>query len=485
VVLGGLSHSIDPSSIQVSGKGSFIILGVKHQKNYLQEQEMPRNLRVLTDSLTWYSNQLIFKRNGKEVLNKEEALLLANQSIGGEEGLTAAQLKEMADFFRNRMNEISLEKIDVDEEIKVLNKRITAIKQQINEKRAGWVRNTGEIIVSISSKSPTKAVLDVSYVVNNAGWNPTYDIRANDTDSPIELNYKASVYQNTGVAWKDINLTLSTSNPALGGQKPYLSTWYLNIYQPIVGAVTRGAARTQDKASMAFENDGWGGEEEVEYLEAPEPEFVADYTQTVQTSLNTQFEIALKYSVPSGGKPELVDIQNHELKADYEYSAAPKLDRDAFLLASITGWEELSLLPGEASVYFEGTFISNSYIDPNNTQDTLKLSLGRDKRIVIDRERVKDYTSKKIIGGKKKELFIFEIEVRNTKSEKVSITLEDQVPISQNKEITVDLISRGGAKYEESTGKLTWVLYLEPKETRKLSFEFEVLYPKDKVISGL
>ena len=180
-----------------------------------------------------------------------------------------------------------------------------------------------------------------------------------------------------------------------------------------------------------------------------------------------------------------MDIQNHNLTAEYKYSSAPKLDKDAFLLASIAGWEELNLLPGEANVYFEGTFINNTYIDPNNTEDTLKLSLGRDKRIVISRERVKDFTSKKVIGGKKKELYIFEIEVRNTQSGPVMITIEDQVPVSQNKEITVELISRAGAQYEESTGKLTWELELAPKESKKLSFEFEVQYPKDKVISGL
>jgi len=487
IIFEGLSHSIDPQSIQVSGKGGFIILGVKHQNNYLQENEMPSKLRVLMDSLKYYSNQLIFKENSRGVLIKEEALLLANQKITGTgESITAAQLKEMADFFRKRMNDISLEKIGVEEDIRTLNSKKGAVQKQINEWRSTWVRNSGEIVVSISSKTTTKAMFNLSYLVNNAGWSPSYDIRATNVDSPIQLNYKANVYQNSGIDWKDVNMVLSTSNPTIGGFKPTLNPWYLDfIYNTSISYKRSSAPEPMEADEFAlsevadegFGDDGWGDFEESET--------VSSYTEVVETSLNTRFNIALKYTILTGGKPELVEIQSHNLEATYQYSVAPKLEKDAFLLAYITGWESLSLLPGEANIYFEGTYINKSYIDPNNTMDTLDISLGRDKKIIVQRKNITDFTTRKTIGSKKKVLYIYEIELRNAKSVAVNVQVEDQIPISRNKEILVELISKSGASYDQSTGKLSWDLILDPNQSQKLSFEFEVQYPKDKKITNL
>ena len=211
----------------------------------------------------------------------------------------------------------------------------------------------------------------------------------------------------------------------------------------------------------------------------------SDFVTTIQTSLNTEFEIGLPYTVSSASKPTLVDVRSYEMKADYEYSVAPKLDQDAFLLARATGWEEFNLLPGEANVFFEGTFVGKSYIDPNNIKDTLSVSLGRDKRIVVKREKLKDFTTRKMIGGNQRDSYAWEVSVRNTKSEVVKITVEDQVPVSQNSQIEVTVSDIGGARYNKDTGKLIWNMTLQPNETKKVVFKYEVKYPKDKQVSGL
>jgi uncharacterized protein (TIGR02231 family) len=173
------------------------------------------------------------------------------------------------------------------------------------------------------------------------------------------------------------------------------------------------------------------------------------------------------------------------MKAEYKYSTAPKLDTDAFLMASAIGWEEFSLLPGEANIFFEGTFVGKSYIDPNNIKDTLSLSLGRDKRVVVKRENVKDFSSRKVIGTNQKDSYAYEVSIRNTKTEVVKILVEDQVPVSQNSQIEVTVLDTGTARYNKETGKLIWTMTLQPNETKKVVFKYEVKYPKDKVVSGL
>jgi uncharacterized protein (TIGR02231 family) len=216
-----------------------------------------------------------------------------------------------------------------------------------------------------------------------------------------------------------------------------------------------------------------------------EAESAANYVSTTQTSLNTEFAIALPYTVASTSKPTLVDIRNYEMKAEYQYSVAPKLDADAFLIAKAIGWEEFNLLPGEANVFFEGTFVGKTFIDPNNIKDTLSVSLGRDKRVVVKREKLMDYTTRRTIGSNQRDSFAWEISVRNTKNEAIKIVVEDHIPVSQNSQIDVTVTDIGSAKYNQQLGRLTWELTLQPNESKKVQYKYEVKYPKDKILGQL
>lgn len=483
LILSGLTSQLDPSSIQVAGKGSFLILGIRHQQNYLNEFNVPVKLKALKDSLIYYQRNLSLEQSQKEILNKEEQMLLSNQKIGGtNQNLTVAELRAMADFYRSRLGEIVNSRMKQDEKVKSINEHILRLQRQINSENELYSKNTSEIVISVSANSTTAATLEVNYVVANAGWYPIYDLRAINTKSPIQLNYKANVFQRTGEEWKNVNLILSTANPNQSGLKPELYPWYLDFYNPVAykqynnKALGRGMRSEAPSEDLAFE---------MEIAEAAPAQSMAELVSRVQTSLNTEFIIALPYTVASSSKPTLVDIQSNEVKAKYSYSVVPKLDADAFLIAKATGWEEYSLLPGEANIFFEGTFVGKTFIDPNAIGDTLSVSLGRDKRIVVKREELKDLTSKKFIGSNVREEHSWEISVRNTKAEPVTITVEDQLPVTRNKDIEVTSLDNGGAKFEPVSGKLIWKLTLQPNETKKLTYRYEVKYPKDKQISGL
>jgi uncharacterized protein (TIGR02231 family) len=483
LIVTGLTSQLDPQSIQVAGKGNFVILGITHQQNYLSELNVPTSLRVLKDSVEYLQKQVILEQSQKEILNKEEQMLLSNQKIGGtNQNLTVAELKAMADFYRARLADIVTTRMKHDDRIKKINERVIKLQRQIQEQNELYARNTSEIVISISAEAASTADLTVNYIVANAGWYPQYDLRAINTKSPVQLHYKANVYQSTGEEWKNVKLKLSTANPNEGGLKPELYTWYLNFNEPVVYRKLKGRAAgvTLESAAPAA---AMYKEEDAEALN--EVVTTADYVNTVQTSLNTVFDIALPYTVSSSNKPTLVDISRHELKAEYQYSVAPKLDADAFLIAKIVDWEDLSLLPGEANVFFEGTFVAKTALDPNNTKDTLAVSLGRDKRIVVKREKLKDYSSRKAIGSNQRESFAYEISVRNAKTEAIKIVVEDQLPVSQNSQIEVTATDVGSAGYNKDTGKLVWELNVQPNETKKLIYKFEVKYPKGKIIPDL
>lgn len=483
LVISGLTALLDQQSVQVSGKGKVVIEGISHRQNFLNEFNMPTRLKSLKDSVELLQRQVQLEQSQKEILNKEEQMLLSNQKIGGtQSNLTVAELKAMSDFFRTRMTDIVTTRMKHEDKIKKSNESIVRLQRQIAEQNNMYSRNTSEIVVALSSEAATAVELEINYVVNNAGWQPVYDLRATNTKSPVQLNYKANVYQSTGEEWNNVKLTLSTANPSEGGLKPELYTWMLDFYnpQPIYG---NRKMEIQSKSAVR----GMSAPEEISLTadDMKVSESTAAYVSTIQTSLNTEFAISLPYTVSSANKPTMVDIRSYEMKASYVYSVAPKLDKDAFLLAKAVGWEDFSLLPGEANIFFEGTFVSTSFIDPNSIKDTLAISLGRDKRVVVKREKLKDFSSRKTIGSNQRDTYTFEISVRNTKSESIQLVVEDQLPVSMNSQIEVTSLDNGGARYNKETGKLVWDVNLQPNETKKFQFKYEVKYPKDKQISGL
>src|SRR6185295_9555790 len=182
VIVSDLTAQLDPQSIQVTGRGNFIILGTSQRQNFLNELNMPRALRVLKDSAEYFQKQIALEQSQKEILNKEEQMLMSNQKIGGaNQNLTVAELKAMADFYRSRLTEIVSTRMKEDDKIKKLNELIVKLQQQINSQNEMYQRNTSEIVVSLSADSPANAEFEISYVVRNAGWVPQYDIRAINT----------------------------------------------------------------------------------------------------------------------------------------------------------------------------------------------------------------------------------------------------------------------------------------------------------------
>lgn len=195
------------------------------------------------------------------------------------------------------------------------------------------------------------------------------------------------------------------------------------------------------------------------------------------------YEIKDPYSIPNDGKTYTVDIDAFEIPALYEYYTVPKIEPDVYLTAKVIDWQELNLQPGEANLFFEGTFLGQSYLDVLNSGDTLKLSLGRDKAVIAKRTLQKEFSSKKFLGSNKTDRRQYEITIRNNKPQPISITVEDQFPISTQKEIEVQDKRHEGAKLNEATQKLTWTVSLESKKELKLGFRYEVKYPKERALN--
>ena len=378
-----------------------------------------------------------------------------------------------------------------------LNEQIVRLQTQIYEasnKPSKAAKSYGQLILQVICNTSGEIPVSFSYFTNNAGWTPLYDVRVTSKTNDMKLVYKASVTQNTGIDWKKTKLTLSTGNPTWGGVPPELNPWYMQLYVADINAALRGrvsGVQVMDDAKLSevVVTSAYGvkrmSKSVASSTQNVDPSTLQNYTNLTESQLNTNFEIDLPYDILSDGQLHSVNIKEEKIDAILENYAVPKLDKDAYLLAKISDWEKLDLLPGTANIIMDNTYLGKSYIDANSTADTLNLSLGKDRRVSIKRQTVKEFTSTKTSGSTTKQSFTYEITIKNNKLTDIDLTLKDQYPISMVKEIETKLEDNGGALVNEELGILSWNIKLKPGESKKIRFSYTIKYPKDKKVIGL
>jgi uncharacterized protein (TIGR02231 family) len=191
-----------------------------------------------------------------------------------------------------------------------------------------------------------------------------------------------------------------------------------------------------------------------------------------------EIQVAEPYSIKTNGERTLVDLKTYEIPASYRYTAIPKLDKDAFLLAEMADWSQYSLLEGESNLYFEDGFVGRSILNPAALQDTLQISMGRDRSLVMQREKVNQFSKKRTIGSNITESRGYEITLKNNKSQAVTLQVKDQIPVSVNSAIEVTTGELSGGVVDPITGIVTWEITIAPGGQQKLTLRYEVKYPK-------
>lgn len=565
----GLSQYIDAKSIRVKITGAGKLLSLQHELNYLSEQQQSARVDSLYQAIKAAVREVKGLDARIEVLQKREELLSTNQLVIPADGRASlTDLKETMQYYEQQYTAIRQERLSIEESKAALAKQIVKLRGQIVVIDASAAETTGEIILKVEATRAASLSFAIDYVVQNAGWTPSYDVRVADVASPLELTCKASVYQNTGVEWRDVTLTLSNANPNESGIKPELEKWTLTLQRwtrqmdglygyssmqgqvsrlqmqqlgnntiqgrvvdndgeglPGVNVVVKGTTQgtvtdldgyfsinTDSGSRLVFSFIGFESKEVIAskgYMMVNISEDVKQLSEVVVTAMGasrrdryepkrdkveerpvyTQREVIERqttieylvdrpYSIASTGEPISVELEVLNMDAIYEYYAVPKLDKDAFLVARVPGWNEYMLPAGIVNLYFEDAYIGESILEANSTLDTLDLSLGRDESIIITRDKKKEYSKRSFIGSNQTESRAFHITVRNRKSQDIKLTIYDQTPVSVYDKIDVTLTESSAAEHKEDKGQLTWTFDLPAGQQKELDFAYEVKYPK-------
>ena len=478
--LGGLSPYIDAQSIQVKGYGEFTIIAVNHQNNYLENLEELPEIKSIRNQIEALQLKIEDEKAAITVLKEKEAFLVANRGVlvTKETSFSTDQLKSVMDLYTTNMDQVTMTVLKKNRLIKDYEKQIAALQKQISDRTGKQQLPSGEISVSVSSAKPVAGRFSFSYVVSNAGWYPSYDIRVDDISLPVNILYKANVFQSTGTEWKDVKLSFSNASPWIAGDVPQLNPWFIDYYTPpLQEIVVRGAGSVRKSdATVIMEMDAKENAA-IKKLEAVPLTVGKQIGETTVT-----FDVEIPYSIASDGKIQTIEIQRTASPADYKYITIPKLSPLAYLTGEITNWAEQSLQSGEATLYFENSYVGQSYLNVNQLSDSLLISLGTDNSILVKREKQKDFTSKRVLGSNKTEIYSFLTTIRNNKPGTIKITLYDQIPISSNSGITVEATELSGGKLNSGTGLIKWELDIKPQETRRIILTYSVKYPRERTV---
>ncbi|RLJ31626.1 uncharacterized protein (TIGR02231 family) [Chryseobacterium sp. 7] len=470
-----LPNNLDENTYKINLEKNTTLLSITPQSNFLKNDELSESEKKLETENKKLQRQVSLLNIQIKNLTGEQHIINDNLKISTNDKSTPQeQLIKLTEFYRKRMLEIDNQVFLLNEQKTVLDESIAKLNNQSAEEQTHKNTNPKELLLEILADHETNLNLGISYIVSDAGWIPSYDLRAESVKKPLEMVYKGKIYQKTGQDWKNVKLFVSTYRPSYNQDRPILSPLYVAEYTPYNSQMEIAGYKSKKEISAA---NAYQMREDV----AVKPSQIPVATVS-DSQMNVIYELNYNQTIVSQEKEQYVILDKKLVDATYKYHTVPKLNNQVFLMAFVKNWQNLNLINGEANIYFEDNYIGKTNITSNYVKDEFPISLGVDERITVKRIKLEDKTSQKAMNANKWETESYQISIRNNTKENIELEILDQLPISENSKILVKTINLGGGIPDEKTGSILWNKNIGSGSSEKITFSYEVKYPKEMQI---
>ncbi|MDD2581664.1 MAG: mucoidy inhibitor MuiA family protein [Desulfuromonadaceae bacterium] len=481
-------------SVRVTGKGTAAatIAGLEIKRTFLEGsgekrvQMLEEEIRILERS----SAGLDAKKSG---ITAQKAFLDSIRVAWGEHiskelsvgRPTSAELSNASSFIGTGITKAEELSRDIEFEKKGIKDKIDALRRQQNEVTGSTLKEVKTVEVAVEVAREGNLSLELVSITPQASWEPSYDVRLTADAKNAELTFRGMVRQQTGEDWNNIDLTLSTARPAVGGAPPELSPWHISLYrpQPTVSRMLSAAAAPRAMAKMSNRIQmEYDATESAAAEEAPAA-FITAQVSDEQSSIS--FRVPRTLDIPSDGTPHGTVVAVEQLPVKLEYMTLPKLSQSVFIRSEVINNAPYPLLPGKVNTFVGNSYTGSSRMKRIASGEKFDLFFGSDDQITVKREELKQQKEAGMFG-KNLVSYRYRVELGNFRKEPVLLTLRDQLPIAANEEIKVSL-EEPSLKPEaiKSDGTITWKILLKSGEKKELTFNVLVEYPKDREITGL
>ncbi|AZA73468.1 DUF4139 domain-containing protein [Chryseobacterium indoltheticum] len=469
-----LPNDLDENTYKINLEKNTTLLSITPQNNYLKNDELTDGEKKLDDERKKFQRQINLLNIQIKNLTGEQNIINDNLKVSTNDKSTPQeQLIKLTEFYRKRMLEIDNQVFLLNEQKTTFDESIAKINKQFAEEQTHKTQNRKELLLEILAENEMNLNLGLSYIVSNAGWVQSYDLRALSTKKPLEIVYKGKIYQKTGQDWNNIKLFVSTYRPSYNQNRPILSPLYVAEYAAYNNEDAKVGYMQKAKAEIS---NSYQMRAEVASISQIPVATVSD------NQMNILYELNYNQTIVSQEKEQYVILDKKNVEANYKYHTVPKLNNQVFLMAFVKNWQNLNLISGEANIYFEDNYIGKTNITSNYVKDEFPISLGVDERIVVKRIKLEDKTAQKSFNSNKWETESYEISIRNNTKESIELEILDQIPLSENQKITIKTLNIGDGNYDEKTGSILWNRKINSGAAEKINFSYEVKYPKEMQI---
>ena len=494
IVIGNISEEINEKTIQIGVNSKNIsILSSQFTNDYSTDFKMDTTnpqIKKVNDSIKIVENLISKNRIELDANKKAVELLDKNQTVlVGSNSSNVAQLTQLTEFYTNKRIELENKLVSLKTKGDDLSKKLSRLKSSLKTKEQKEAEEFADGVIVLKLMSPTAGniKLNINYLTDNVSWKPYYEIKADKISAPLDITFKATVKQNTGLDWKGVKLTLINGNSSRNNYAPTVSPWFIYAQSPKEREIQREVI---DDKSASVRIRGMGSVNKEEYdvqSNALEEVVVTGYAgfNVNANELNTSYDIDIPYDILSNNEDHLISLYQQKIPADYQYFTAPNYNREAYLLAKIKDFSKYNLVSAPASIIFENMYIGETRISPDQTNNEMNITLGSDPKISIRREEVQDKSGEKFLSSYREKVITYDLVIKNNKKEQISIEVKDRFPLSNNEAVKIEVLDKSGAAKDDEKGFLTWNIKLSPSETKKLRVSYKVRYPKDYTINGL
>jgi uncharacterized protein (TIGR02231 family) len=378
----------------------------------------------------------------------------------------------------------ALRQLDIEQ--RDLKRRLDKLRHDLKQLQSARPTQRYQAKVDVLVQSEGDFTLELTYVVNRAGWQPLYDLRLleNGDGRTLELSYIAQVTQNTGQDWEGVELVVSTARPALNQQMPELHPWYLNVFAPPPSPMPRAQAVRAAAPAQAKLMSVPAEEMADERLAFSEAEQSVATVQDSGTAVS--FLVPGQTNIPSDGSPHKTTINVFNLVPKLDYLSVPKHTAAVFRRVKVTNNSPSPLMPGQANLFFDDEFIGSTRLDYAPVGEEMELLLGVEERIKVERELAKRDVDKALLRDLRQLRYGYKVELENLTSDEVDIEVHDHIPVARHEEIKVKLerINPNPAEHSD-LNLMEWHLTLAPGAKQTIQYDFQVQHPRSMQVSGL
>jgi len=493
-IFSNIIPEVDENSLRVSAEGMAVIrlFGAQVKREYLEEvpseriKQLREEIQRLEDEITRMQNLKTILSEKKKFLNS--ITLFSNTQIPQDLITSMPQISDLENilsFLDTELKDIYTQALDCELEIRDLNNKLETLKRELSQVSGVQRKLKRSIMVELEVLKEGTTDLKVSYLVGGASWNPIYDARANFEKSEVELVSYGVIKQVTGVDWLEVDCSLSTAKPRIGGSIPYVASWFLRPYQREVLSDKVSAPLATAYQTEAFKKEAGALEEGVESE--------MKYATAEEKGIAIIYNLPSKVSVKSDKSEHKFPVSSQILSAEFEYSSYPRVSPFAYLGSRVTNSKGLQLLAGRVNIFLEGDFVGFSGIGNIAPSEEFDLYLGIDENVKVKREILEKKVDETLIAGipsrTKKTTFKYKLTVENYKSKKIKVKLFEAIPVSEDDriKIKIDEISLEPDKedWEDRKGIWLWELELEPQQKQEIFYAFTLEHPRDMLIEGL